>query len=94
MVLFGGIVGYSGGGNLDVVSQSTGLAAARAALCGVDRGEVASDVSDPCLVLLHFERGRFEHGERGGAEFHRLSRRASDHFIFQARDSGTLRLSF
>ena len=25
--------------------------------CGVDRGEVASDVSDPCLVLLHFERG-------------------------------------
>ena len=49
---------------MDAVSRSTGLAV----LCGVDRGEVASDVSGPFLVLLHFERGRFDHTTgRGGA---------------------------
>ena len=71
-----------------------GSTVARAALYGFCRGEGVSDVSDPFLVLLHFEHGRFEHGERGGAEFDRHSRRASDHFIFQARVSGTLRLTF
>ena len=64
------------------------------ALYGFDRGEAVPDVSDPFLVLLHFEHGRFEHGERRGVEFNRRSRRTSDHFIFQARDSGTLRLTF
>ena len=66
---------------------------ARAALYGFGRGEVALEVGciGPFLVLLHFEHRRFEHGETGGADFDRRSRRNTDRFNLRARGCGTLR---